>query len=160
MNALLRFSMCSDNNKAYIKKTCSYIITIKPPTQCFMVFVITITQNEQIEAAQARTELGCGERLWNPSLEVFITPQAKALSDVAWIQLQPCFELEIELRLSWGPLQPQRCCDTPSVSCSLRLCPTLHSLPLHMLVVRINPVLPQPVHIPLCQLCLLHNCVE
>lgn len=117
INALLRFSMCS-NNKDYIKKTCSYIITINPPTQCLCTnFAITITQNEQIEAGQESTELGCPEEaVKSLSLEVLMTPQDKGPSDLAWILLWPCFELEIELQPSWVPLQPQWCCDAPSVS--------------------------------------------
>lgn len=89
INALLRFSMCSNNNKDYIKKTCSYIITINPPTQCLCTnFAITITQNEQIEAGQASTELGCPEKaVKSLSSEVLMTPQDKGLSDLAWIQL-------------------------------------------------------------------------
>lgn len=64
INALLRFAVCSNNNKDYTKKTCSYIITVKPPTQCLCTnSAITITQNVQAEAGQASTEPHCPGRL-------------------------------------------------------------------------------------------------
>lgn len=50
-----------------------------------------------------------GEAVKSLSSEVLMTPQDKALSDLAWIKLWPCFELEIEQWPSWGPLQPQWC---------------------------------------------------
>lgn len=153
--------MCSNNNKDYIKKTCSYMITINPPTQCLCTnFAITVTQNEQIGAGQASTGPGCPREAVKSVLGSFNDPIGQSPD---WPGLNSA------LTLLWVGNGTTALLGSPPASvmlwCSLcepqllEAVPCLHSLPPDMLVTGTNPVLPQPMHIPWCQVYLSRNCV-